>query len=130
MLMLVHGEKSTILMTQTALDFSGRLTPFMLLAASREARWAIVHGPPERTDATMDESPDDDRGRLALRVGAARSACTSLALFVETLEDREAGSDAETMELLEGLAFLIGAVGRELAGIQAALADGSTDAGE
>jgi hypothetical protein len=71
----------------------------------------------------MDESHGDDRQELAIRVGAARSACVALVVLVETLEDREAHSEAEAMELLEGLGFLIGAVGRELGDVRATLAD-------
>jgi hypothetical protein len=73
----------------------------------------------------MDEDRGNDRQALALRVGAARSACLSIALLVETLEDREPRYSAESMELLEGLGFLLGAVGRELAGIQAELTAGA-----
>ena len=71
----------------------------------------------------MDESQGGDRQVLAVRVGAARSACVALVVLVDTLEDREAHSKVEAMELLEGLGFLIGAVGHELGEIQAALAD-------
>jgi len=71
----------------------------------------------------MDESQGDDRQVLAVRVGATRSACVALAVLAETLEDREAHSEVEAMELLEGLGFLIGAVGRELKDVQTALAD-------